>query len=121
MGVGAVERWWFMVLVKDFVVLNLHPMLVDIIEMVEDEFGPGLYTSVYRAGDAGVHGQMPVRGIDRRCRNAASGLSVANWVAAGWIYDPARPEMVCCIFHDTGQGWHLHFQVHPNTVRRSGR
>lgn len=74
-------------------------------------------TSLYRPNDDGVHGQIPLRGIDVRCRDAAIGYLIAEYINQNWKYDPARPEMKCCIFHgqDYGQP-HLHFQVHPNTV-----
>jgi hypothetical protein len=37
-----------------------------------------------------------------------------------WTYDTERPHKKCCIYHDVGQGKHIHFQVHPNTTRRGG-
>ena len=108
-----------MYLVKNLAVLNLHPILAEMIRELEVIAGPGLYTSVYRPGDSGVHGQMPVRGIDRRCRNAAIGNAIKEWINRKWIYDLDRPDMLCCIFHKCDEhGWHLHIQCHPNTVRR---
>lgn len=108
-----------MFLVKDLEVLNLHPTLIEIIEDVEYVAGPGLYTSVYRPGDDGVHGTMPVRGIDRRCREAAMGNALKQHIDRNWRYDPDRPDMSCAKFHRcTEWGWHLHLQCHPNTRRR---
>lgn len=107
-----------MILVKDFDVMNLDRVLQVILSEVEVQFGPGLYTSAYRPREEGVHGTMPVRGIDRRCRDRTGGLAIVLWVNHQWIYDIDRPYMQCCIYHDTGQGPHLHFQTHPNTTRK---
>ena len=108
-----------MYLVKDLKVLNLHSILEEIVIELEAVAGPGLYTSAYRPGDEGVHGQMPVRGIDRRCRNAAIGNAIKEWINRKWEYDPDRPDMSCCIFHKVDEyGWHLHIQCHQNTRRR---
>ena len=35
-----------------------------------------------------------------------------------WAYDPKRPMMDVCVFHDSGEGEHFHIQVHPNTKRK---
>jgi hypothetical protein len=74
-------------------------------------------TSLVRIGDNGVHGQLPLRGIDLRCHNEKLGKAVEEHVNSTWVYDLNRPEMKCCVFHNAGQGWHLHLQVHPNTKR----
>lgn len=98
--------------------LNLHPTLEEMVLELDEIAGPGLCTSAYRPGP-GVHGQMPVRGYDRRCRNAAMGNAIAQWINRKWVYDPDRPDMLCCIFHKIDEyGWHLHMQVHPQTERR---
>lgn len=108
-----------MYLVKILDVLNLHPTLAEIVLELDAIAGPGLITSAYRPGDSGVHGQMPVRGIDRRCRNAAIGNAMKEWINRKWEYDPERPHLECCIFHKCEQyGWHLHIQAHENTRRR---
>ena len=75
-------------------------------------------TSIYRPDDPGsVHGKIPVRGIDLRCKSRSIGLMIESMVNAAWSYDPERPEMRACIYHDVGQGAHLHLQSHPNTRR----
>jgi len=104
-----------MILVKSYSELNLHPKLITIVEAVDIEFGPGLLTSIYRRGDKGCHGTMPVRAVDRRCRNYSAGQVIEKWINDRWHYDLTRPEKQCCIFHDIGKGLHLHFQVHDNT------
>ena len=108
-----------MVLIKDFSVLNLHPMLEQIAEDIEKEFGPGVYTSIHRPGDSGVHGTIPVRGLDRRCRDHTRGATIQAWVNTWFEYDAKRPELKCCIFHKVPMGaFHLHFQAHDNTQKR---
>lgn len=104
-----------MILVKNYKVLNLDPDLIAILISVDFAFGPGLCTSAYRPGDKGVHGTQPVRGYDRRMREASVGEAIVDYVNAQWIYDHERPWKLCCIYHDTGKGPHLHFQVHANT------
>ena len=104
-----------MILVKDYTVLNLDDLLIGILQEVDWFFGPGLCTSAYRPGDEGVHGTQPVRGYDRRVRDASTGEAIADWVNARWCYDYERSWALCCSYHDTGQGAHLHFQTHPNT------
>jgi hypothetical protein len=71
-------------------------------------------TSLYRIGDTGVHGALPLRGIDFGC-NESVGLLAASYVNSQYTYDPNRPDMECALYHDVGQGPHLHLQVHPNT------
>ena len=75
-------------------------------------------TSLYRINDNGVHGTLPLRGIDLRCRESDFGKLIEDYVNNKWIYDPDRPDMKCCIFHDIGQGAHIHLQVHNKTRKR---
>lgn len=93
----------------------IHPVLREIALAVEERFGTKVVTSLYRIGDSGVHGQLPLRGLDLRCRTRRHGEMVEKFVNDRWQYDPNRPEMQCCLCHNTGQGLHLHLQVHPNT------
>lgn len=93
--------------------------LRQITAQVEDELSVEFtITSIYRIGDKGVHGTLPVRGIDWRCRNDSFGEFVENYINALYAYDYKRPEMKVCMYHDTGLGKHLHIQVHPNTRLR---
>ena len=108
-----------MKLIKDYKVLGLHQILVEMLLELDEVAGPGVITSAYRPGDPGVHGQMPVRGADRRCRNSAIGNAIKQWLNRKWEYDPERPHLDVCIFHKCDEhGWHLHCQVHNNTTRR---
>lgn len=92
----------------------IDPFLRHIAMEVEEHFDVEFtVTSLYRIGDPGVHGAIPLRGIDLRCKNHALGASVAEYINDKYIYDPMRPEMVVCKFHDAGSGYHIHLQVHP--------
>jgi hypothetical protein len=93
------------------------PELIQLIEYLSDIVGVLTVTSLYRKGDRGVHGTRPCRGIDVRCRNKTIGKAYANTINLRWIYDPDRPHLKCAVFHDAGTGYHLHLQVHQNTVR----
>lgn len=99
-----------------FIDLNLRKMLKEI----EDTFGIQTITSLYRINDQGskVHETLPLRAVDLRCFFDPMGQMIRDFVNSRWIYDTERPEMKACLYHDTGGGIHLHFQVHPNTVRR---
>lgn len=101
----------------EFIDKNLRLMVLDFFE--ENEFRETVITSLYRINDNGVHGQLPLRGIDIRWRLdwSPEGEQIAQWINERWQYDPDRPEKKCCIYHDVGQGAHLHFQTHPNTRR----
>lgn len=72
-------------------------------------------TSRFRMNDNGVHGQLPVRGIDLRCRALDIGIAVEAYINKFWIYDPKRPGKKCCFLHGHDSNLHFHLQVHPNT------
>ena len=99
----------------EFIDLTLRKILTEIERVTGIEF---TVTSLYRIDDDGVHGTLPLRGTDLRCRSKAVGEFLRDWINARWIYDPARPSRDVCIFHDTGSGYHLHIHVHPATVIR---
>ena len=103
---------------KDLSIIQAHPRLVTIAEEIRDRFDLTTITCGSREGDKGVHGTVPLRGLDIRCRDLCLGKCVEDWVNEHWQYDPERPDKNVCWCHDTGQGMHLHIQVHPNTVRR---
>jgi hypothetical protein len=74
-------------------------------------------TSQYRENDKGVHGQIPLRGIDLRMRDELIGERVRDCVNINWFYDPKRPDKKCAVLHGEGANLHLHIQVHANTER----
>jgi len=96
----------------------INPLLRELALAVEERFGEKTITSLYRIGDKGVHGMLPLCGLDLRCTSQIHGQEVETWVNDKWIYDPSRPGKKCCLFHNAGNGWHLHLQVHTNTRRR---
>ena len=97
----------------------IHRTMRDVLKDVEDEFGSQTITSLYRIDDSGVHGQLPLRGVDLRCRERGYGQTVIDWINSKWQYDPARPEKKVAIAHGLGYNYHIHLQVHHSTVRRS--
>ena len=74
-------------------------------------------TSLYRMNETGVHGTLPLRGIDLRMRSKEIGKIITRVVNRKWMYDTDRPGKKCCVMHGEGSNLHLHIQVHPNTRR----
>lgn len=100
----------------EFIDKRLRIMGVEAEENTGFEF---TLTSLYRIGDTGVHGQLPLRGMDLRCRSIRLGEQLEQMINEEWIYDPSRPDMKCAILHGEGANLHIHLQVHPNTRRRN--
>jgi len=73
-------------------------------------------TSLFRISDKGVHGTLPLRGIDLRMRDKAIGQMCESLINSHRKYDPTRPEKKCAFLHGEGSSLHLHIQVHSNTV-----
>lgn len=97
-----------------------HKHLRHLIAWLENSTGLDFTgTSLYRPGDTGVHGQMPVRGTDLRMRSRVIGEAIESEINKAWIYDTKRPAMKCAILHGEGSNMHLHLQVHQNTRRRN--
>jgi len=96
----------------DFIDDMLKQVAQDVEQLME---GEAVITSLYRIGDSGVHGTLPLRAMDLRCRDALTGSEIESAINAIWIYDPSRPRINVCKFHDVGYGPHIHIQVHPKT------
>ena len=94
----------------------INPLLRKIALEVEEEFGEQTVTSLFRIGDTGVHGTLPVRGIDLRDSDKAQ--EIQEWVNARYQYDPDRKHIGCALYHNNrgASGKHIHLQVHPKTV-----
>lgn len=93
--------------------------LRDMVDWIEKSTGLEFtITSIYRDGDPGVHGTMPVRGIDLRMRNMFIGKEIERTINDEYIYDDNRPDLKCAILHGEGANLHLHLQTHPNTKVR---
>lgn len=94
----------------------IHPKLREIAIFIEKRIGIEFtITSLYRIGDFGVHGQLPLRGMDLRMRNHWIGETIIDLINTNFQYDPERPELECAILHGEGSNLHIHLQVHPNT------
>jgi len=98
----------------NFIDQRLKLVMNDIIGML----GTVYITSLYRPEDEGIHNTIPLRALDIRCRDGLIGGALEKAVNKKWIYDPQRPQMKVCWFHDSGRGIHLHIQVHSRTRRR---
>ena len=98
----------------------IDEMLRTMATETEEAFGcKFVVTSLYRIGDGGVHGALPLRGLDWRCHYEPFGAFVAAYINKRWQYDYSRPTKTCCMCHKVGAGaLHLHLQVHPHTLRR---
>ena len=98
-----------------------HPILVDIVEWVTKTYG-SVITESYRSQrhPNDLHGTIPVRATDLRswCYPDAQAYEIRHEINKRWIYDTERPDMMCAIIHDSGQGTHFHIQIHPNTIKR---
>lgn len=68
--------------------------------------------------DSKIHTMTPLRAADLRSRVFDQPEKIAEAINNKWIYDPGRPNMKVCLYHNTGRGWHFHLQVHPKTERR---
>ena len=94
-----------------------HPILIALFLWITVRYSKDkiIITSAFRKDDPGVHGQIPLRGFDLRSSVFTKPQEIADSINQSWIYDLDRPEMKVALFHDIGQGEHLHFQVHPKT------
>lgn len=75
-------------------------------------------TSLYRIGDDGVHGVLPLRGVDLRMRSLRIGSAIEGEINEVWEYDPSKPSRQCAFLHGDGANLHIHLQAHPNTRAR---
>ena len=74
----------------EFIDVNLRRIVDDLEEQTGLEF---TITSIYRIGDPGVHGSLPVRGVDLRMRHQIIGQEISFLINTRWQYDPSRPRM----------------------------
>ena len=96
----------------------VHPVLRGILAWLERSTGLTFTTtSQFRMNDTGVHGQLPLRGWDLRCRNIVIGTTICAHINAAWDYDHERPGKKVAVIHGEESNLHIQLQVHPNTVR----
>ena len=103
---------------RNMFAVEWHPSLIALFLWLNVRLSKGkvLVTSAYRKGDKGVHGTVPLRAIDIRSSVFKDPQQIVDDINECWKYDPNRPEMGCGLYHDTGSGFHIHIQVHPNTI-----
>lgn len=116
------------VMLKDEYVLaglmhkTFHVHLVDIVIWWLSEFKRLTITESFRhmRHPNDLHGVKPVRAIDIRSWDYADPQAIAERVNEVWQYDPDRPWMQVCVYHESKPGaddWHFHVQVHQKTRR----
>lgn len=95
-----------------------HPSLISLLIWMVVRYSKDkiLLTSAYRKGDKGVHGTLPLRGFDLRSYVFDNPEKICDDINTCFKYDPERPDKKCAIYHDVGNGIHLHLQCHPNTI-----
>lgn len=110
---------------------KLAPMVRKIVEDAA-EFAKAQFnweftiTSIFRtkAEDAALHASgihVEFRAVDIRTKNQdpAAVNKVADHINKKYIYDTKRPNMKVCFKEPHGNGVHAHYQVHPNTKKRT--
>jgi len=101
-----------------------HPKMVEVVDWYLKKFRGVQFviTSTFRRGDPGVHGTIPCRGLDLRCRHLPLSVQwqIETELNKNWSYDPERPAKRICKRHDSGRGIHFHLKVHDNTRRKEG-
>jgi hypothetical protein len=112
-----------MISVKDKKVLiglmfvPFHTNMLELVDWLCDRIGEICITSGFRINNENsVHGAVPCRGLDLRSIIYQNPQGIVDMINAHWIYDPDRPNMKCAILHNTGSGFHIHLQVHDNTI-----
>lgn len=111
-----------MIAIKDHSVLTSimeaawHPVMVKLANWCAHRYSQFFITCGYRDGDPGVHGTIPCRGIDIRSTVFTDPDKVVEDINFHWNYDPSRPTKKCAVYHDVGQGYHIHLQVSNQTA-----
>ena len=97
-----------------------HHKLCQVFNWLLHRYSNVTFTETYRpkqhAND--LHGTIPVRAIDIRSWNYPDPLQIQADINKKWEYDPARPDMMCCVYHGKGKEKHFHIQVHKRTRMR---
>ncbi len=97
----------------------IHETIKLFLLVIQDRLGvEPVITSLHRIGDKGIHGTLPLRAVDIRAVSPEIAEIIVDYINGLFVYDPARPNMQCAIYHDSGQGRHIHLQAHPSTTYR---
>ena len=109
---------------------SLSPLLKSIVEDAEQfsqiAFDKDLFiTCIWRSqtedkalSGTGVHVFWKAIDVRAASWNDPEAESMVNRTNLNWIYDPSRPEMEVAFYKEHGDGFHVHYQVHPNTKPR---
>jgi len=105
---------------KNVLGVKWHRNLVDLVGWVVDLTGEIIITSGHRFKtlyklDSGLHLVLPLRSIDIRSWIYNNPESLCDSINRKWQYDKNRPKLECAVYHDTGNGIHIHLQVHDLT------
>ena len=105
---------------KGLMVVPFHPKMIALAMWVATRYSEIVITSAYRGKkihdkDSGIAFTDPCRHLDIRSWIYPDAQKVADDINEHWQYDPKRSGFKCAVFHDVGQGKHIHLQVHPNT------
>ena len=103
---------------EDCLRVRWHPTLIQVLNWIVENFRDVTITEGWReGGPKDVHCTDPLRAFDMRSWVFPEPEFVETKINRAWIYDKKRPLMQVANLHDSGQGIHLHIQIHPNTVK----
>lgn len=110
---------------KGLMIVSFHSKMIALIMWIVTRYSETVITSAYRpkkihSKDSGIASTVPCRHLDIRSWIYPDAQKVADDINEHWHYDPKRPEKKCAVFHDVGQGVHIHLQVHNNTKYLGG-
>jgi len=106
---------------KGMTVVSTHIRMIALQSWLVTRLSEVVFTSAYRkkkihSKDSGIASMIPCRHRDIRSWIYDDPQAICDDINAHWIYDPKRPQKKCAIYHDSGQGVHIHLQVHDNTM-----
>lgn len=110
---------------KSLLQVPYHSLLIELNVWCTIRYSKWTYTGGYRSKkihpkDSGIHMTIPCRATDVRSSDFEDPEKVRDDINKHWLYDPKRLYLKCAIYHNSGQGWHFHLQVHPNTKYLGG-
>ncbi len=114
-------------LFRSFCTIPRHPILIDVLIWVSQlKKMEMIVTSDFRdkrihANDPAIHGTNPLRAIDLRSWTMRNPDLTKDKINSVWVYDPSRPKLQVCVYHDIGKGYHFHLQVCDNTKQRGNK
>lgn len=95
----------------------LHPILQLVLADIYGQWGPQLITSLWRK-DGRIHETIPLRAVDLGAIPDLQGPRLEVWINARWVYNSTgSPGRRVALWHNVGQGLHLHVQVHEHTYK----